>query len=246
MRAIAMEKATLNARRDAVASLESEVMKVKEREENQIHAEFHALALKRMEVHREAALLRAERLAVDAVKARTEAEVEAFETTRSTTEREVRQTVSIHDSVVHERQKAETFHLSTQKLLTDLDLARQKLKTESEELETQRSSLTTLRDKLLQDRIALAEERGKAVSLMKRAWEEKQDGQRDYTGTPGIAKANVHVYTPPLMKHPEESEYLRTVGSKLDRVIAGLRNNQVDLTDQKAYLTRRGRTVGRY
>ncbi|KAJ3202281.1 hypothetical protein HDU67_000653 [Dinochytrium kinnereticum] len=136
-----MEKAILDARRDAVAALENEIAKAKEREEAQIAAdrsvlekESHLLSLRRWEIHREAAHVRAERLGIDAAKARTVAEAEAFERARDLAEREVRQTVDIHDKVVRERQQAEAFNLEAKKVMAEIEEARARVKVESEEV----------------------------------------------------------------------------------------------------------------
>ncbi|KAJ3131199.1 hypothetical protein HK100_006641 [Physocladia obscura] len=95
---LAMEKAILEAKREAVAEIELEMKKMKSREEAQILAdrmvldkEIHEISIKKGNLHREAAHLRAERISLESEKQNLAAELEAFENGWKTAENRFKQ-----------------------------------------------------------------------------------------------------------------------------------------------------------
>ncbi|KAJ3113803.1 hypothetical protein HDU96_002894 [Phlyctochytrium bullatum] len=207
-RQLAMDKAVLDARRDAIAALESDLRRAKEREEAQISAdrvvldkEIHLLGLKRDELHREAAQLRAEKLALEALKARSVAEIEAFEKARETAEKEVRHALTIREEIVKERQKAETFNLEAKRIMSELEGSRAEIKRDATELEEQRSYLEELKARLIDERIQLAEERGTGPFPTRRAWDRERHAPR----TPPSPSRPAPPLKPSLASNPVSS-----------------------------------------
>ncbi|ORY46859.1 hypothetical protein BCR33DRAFT_715278, partial [Rhizoclosmatium globosum] len=163
--ALAMEKAIIEAKREAVVEVEMEMERLKGREEAQIHAdrlmlekEAHTLAIKRADLHREAAELRTERLALETEKQKLEAEKEAFEKGWK-----VRKPVAAANAnkfrTADERQKAETLDAEVRKTLQVIQNQKLELEESKRSLEAERILLAKTKQRIVDDRILLAHER---------------------------------------------------------------------------------------
>ncbi|KAJ3295441.1 hypothetical protein HDU79_009130 [Rhizoclosmatium sp. JEL0117] len=164
--ALAMEKAIIEAKREAVVEVEMEMERLKGREEAQIHAdrlmlekEAHTLAIKRADLHREAAELRTERLALETEKQKLEAEKEAFEKGWKVAETRVKMANDVHHSAADERLKAETLDAEVRKTLQVIQNQKLELEESKRSLEAERILLAKTKQRIVDDRILLAHER---------------------------------------------------------------------------------------
>ncbi|KAJ3402624.1 hypothetical protein HDU80_004924 [Chytriomyces hyalinus] len=131
---LAMEKALLEAKREAVAEVEMETQRLKGIEQAQLIAdrqmidkEIHSIALKRTELHREAAALRADKIAFENEKQKLTAEIEAFERGWKTAENSVKHAQVVKKTAEEERQKAESLDSEVRKTLASIQNERLQL-----------------------------------------------------------------------------------------------------------------------
>ncbi|KAJ3328063.1 hypothetical protein HDU76_010641 [Blyttiomyces sp. JEL0837] len=163
---LAMEKAMLEARRDAVAEIEVEVGRYRGREEAQITAdrtvlekEAHSIAIKKADLHREAAALRAEWIMLEAEKAKIASELDAFQKGWEQAEHGMTEARALHESAVQERKKAEAIHLEGKKLMATLQSEKLELEKAKKALESEKNGLALARQRVVEERIMLANER---------------------------------------------------------------------------------------
>ncbi|KAJ3022641.1 UNVERIFIED_CONTAM: hypothetical protein HDU68_009015 [Siphonaria sp. JEL0065] len=154
-KSLAMEKAILDAKRDAVVEIELEMGRLKGREEAQIHAErmmldkeAHSLAIKKSDLHRETAELRAEKIAFEAEKQKLVSEKEAFEKGWLAAENRVKQAKEVQSSAAEERQRAAELDAEVRNALHAMEAQRHEIE-ESKKNEIQRPVFATTQ-KLLQ------------------------------------------------------------------------------------------------
>ncbi|TPX42688.1 hypothetical protein CcCBS67573_g10496 [Chytriomyces confervae] len=163
---LAMEKALLEAKREAVAEVEMETQRLKGIEQAQLIAdrqmidkEIHSIALKRTELHREAAALRADKIAFENEKQKLTAEIEAFERGWKTAENSVKHAQVVKKTAEEERQKAESLDSEVRKTLASIQNERLQLEDSKRALESERRLLSKTRQRIVDDRIQLASER---------------------------------------------------------------------------------------
>ncbi|KAJ3245517.1 hypothetical protein HDU78_009126 [Chytriomyces hyalinus] len=166
---LAMEKALLEAKREAVVEVEMETQRLKGIEQAQLIAdrqmidkEIHSIALKRTELHREAAALRADKIAFENEKQKLAAEIEAFERGWKTAENSVKHAQVVKKTAEEERQKAESLDSEVRKTLASIQNERLQLEDSKRALESERRLLSKTRQRIVDDRIRLASERTNA------------------------------------------------------------------------------------
>ncbi|KAI8829835.1 hypothetical protein BJ741DRAFT_712516 [Chytriomyces cf. hyalinus JEL632] len=163
---LAMEKALLEAKREAVAEVEMEVQRLKGIEQAQLIADrqmidkdIHSIALKRTELHREAAALRADKIAFENEKQKLAAEIEAFERGWKTAENSVKHAQVVKKTAEEECQKAQSLDSEVRKTLASIQNERLQLEDSKRALESERRLLSKTRQRIVDDRIQLASER---------------------------------------------------------------------------------------
>ncbi|KAJ1564096.1 hypothetical protein HK405_015857, partial [Cladochytrium tenue] len=116
-RRLAMEGAELEARRGAIAEVEAETARLRQRDEAQTIADrsvlendLHALAARRAELERESAGQRAARLALDADRARLAAEDAELRQAWDRARAGLREAAALHHDAAQDRRAAEAIH----------------------------------------------------------------------------------------------------------------------------------------
>ncbi|KAJ3196088.1 hypothetical protein HK101_010109 [Irineochytrium annulatum] len=177
-RKLAMEKALLEVRRDAVSGLEEEANRMREREEAQTIAdrtvltqETHTVSIHKTELYRELAKAKAERLALEAARAKLVAERDAFDKMREAIEREVREVGGMHELTVKERERADAIFAETKRAVAEYNETKDSLKKEREDIEDQKQQMNELREQLTKERVAIAEQRSLSQVRMPRGKE---------------------------------------------------------------------------
>ncbi|KAI8611518.1 hypothetical protein BC830DRAFT_650511 [Chytriomyces sp. MP71] len=178
---LAMEKAILEAKREAVAEMELESQRSKSvenaqmlaggkfvpntavltryKDRQQLDKELHALAIKKSDLHRETAALRAEKLAFASEKQRLAAEMEAFEKGWKTAESSVQKAKDVQHIAVEERQRAENLDAEVRKTLSCIQVEKIQVEQSRKALESERLHLLKTRQRIVEDRIQLANDR---------------------------------------------------------------------------------------
>ncbi|KAI9362971.1 hypothetical protein DFJ73DRAFT_544384 [Zopfochytrium polystomum] len=163
---MAMERAVLEARRDAVAEVEAEIGRCRLREEAQILAdravleqETHVLAIKKADLHHEAARLRAERIALDADKSKLSTEVAAFELGWEQAEKGMRSVKDIHEAAVQEKMAAQAMQLEAKRIMLRCESEAQAIERQRKAIEEEKRAIAALRHGVVEERVLLASER---------------------------------------------------------------------------------------
>ncbi|KAI9202145.1 uncharacterized protein BJ171DRAFT_186245 [Polychytrium aggregatum] len=162
-KAIALERAELEAQRTSMGNIEIDLRHLKEREEAQLKAdriildrELRALRVKQDEYHRESALIRAGHSSLDMLKSRLETEHNVFEAQRKEFEAKIQDAIKMHAEAMNAKQAAQSVLRQAQMSTTALEEERNRLAQQKHDIEEEKK-------KHVEDRLALANQR--CVSL---------------------------------------------------------------------------------